>query len=145
MIGLIQRVSKASVEVDGYQISAIDNGILLLLGVEKDDTAEQVEKLAQKICQYRIFSDDDGKMNLNIQQVGGSVLVVSQFTLVADTKKGNRPGFSRGASPEHGEKIYQDVIAAIEGKGVTVKTGQFGADMQVSLVNDGPVTFQFQF
>ena len=145
MIGLIQRVSKASVEVDNCQISAIDKGILLLLGVEKDDTAEQVEKLAQKICQYRIFSDDAGKMNLNIQQVGGSVLVVSQFTLVADTKKGNRPGFSRGASPEHGEKIYQDVIAAIEGKGVTVKTGQFGADMQVLLVNDGPVTFQFQF
>ena len=145
MIGLIQRVSKASVEVDESQISEIDKGILLLLGVEKDDTAEQVEKMAQKICQYRIFSDDDGKMNLNIQQVGGSVLVVSQFTLVADTKKGNRPGFSRGASPEHGEKIYQDVIAAIEGKGVTVKTGQFGADMQVSLVNDGPVTFQFQF
>ncbi|WP_218311017.1 D-aminoacyl-tRNA deacylase [Alteromonas antoniana] len=145
MIGLIQRVSKASVEVDENQISEIDKGILLLLGVEKDDTAEQVEKMAQKICQYRIFSDDDGKMNLNIQQVGGSVLVVSQFTLVADTKKGNRPGFSRGASPEHGEKIYQDVIAAIEGKGVTVKTGQFGADMQVSLVNDGPVTFQFQF
>lgn len=145
MIGLIQRVSKASVEVDNCQISAIDKGILLLLGVEKDDTAEQVEKLAQKICQYRIFSDDAGKMNLNIQQVGGSVLVVSQFTLVADTKKGNRPGFSRGASPEHGDKIYQDVIAAIEGKGVTVKTGQFGADMQVSLVNDGPVTFQFQF
>ena len=145
MIGLIQRVSKASVEVDESQISEIDKGILLLLGVEKDDTAEQVEKMAQKICQYRIFSDDDGKMNLNIQQVGGSVLVVSQFTLVADTKKGNRPGFSQGASPEHGEKIYQDVIAAIEGKGVTVKTGQFGADMQVSLVNDGPVTFQFQF
>lgn len=145
MIGLIQRVSKASVNVDKCQISAIDEGILLLLGVEKNDTAEQVEKLAQKICQYRIFADGEGKMNLNIQQVGGSILVVSQFTLVADTKKGNRPGFSRGASPEHGEKIYQDVIAAIEGKGVTVKTGQFGADMQVSLVNDGPVTFQFQF
>ncbi|WP_414828698.1 D-aminoacyl-tRNA deacylase [Alteromonas sp. H39] len=145
MIGIIQRVSRASVDVDNSEISAIDKGILLLLGVEKDDTAEQVEKLAQKICQYRIFADDNGKMNLNIQQIGGSVLVVSQFTLVADTKKGNRPGFSRGASPEHGEKIYRDVIAAIEGKGVPVKTGQFGADMQVSLVNDGPVTFEFQF
>ncbi len=145
MIGLIQRVSQASVDVDNQQISAIGKGILLLLGVEKEDSAEQVEKLAQKICQYRIFSDEDGKMNLNVQQVGGSVLVVSQFTLVADTKKGNRPGFSRGASPEHGEKIYQNVIAALQGKGVDVQTGQFGADMQVSLVNDGPVTFQFQF
>ena len=145
MIGLIQRVSQASVDVDNQQISAIGKGILLLLGVEKEDSAEQVEKLAQKICQYRMFSDEDGKMNLNVQQVGGSVLVVSQFTLVADTKKGNRPGFSRGASPEHGEKIYQNVIAALQGKGVDVQTGQFGADMQVSLVNDGPVTFQFQF
>lgn len=145
MIGLIQRVSQASVDVDNQQISAIGKGILLLLGVEKEDSAEQVEKLAQKICQYRMFSDEDGKMNLNVQQVGGSVLVVSQFTLVADTKKGNRPGFSRGASPEHGEKIYQNVIAALQGKGVDVHTGQFGADMQVSLVNDGPVTFQFQF
>ena len=145
MIGLIQRVSQASVDVDNQQISAIGKGILLLLGVEKEDSAEQVEKLAQKICQYRMFSDEDGKMNLNVQQVGGSVLVVSQFALVADTKKGNRPGFSRGASPEHGEKIYQNVIAALQGKGVDVHTGQFGADMQVSLVNDGPVTFQFQF
>lgn len=144
MIGLIQRVSEASVSIDGSKVSEIGQGILLLLGVEREDGPMQIEKLANKVSQYRIFSDEDGKMNLNVQQVGGSVLVVSQFTLVADTQKGNRPGFSRGASPELGEAIYLQFVEALKGKGLEVATGRFGADMKVALVNDGPVTFQFQ-
>ncbi|QJR81453.1 D-tyrosyl-tRNA(Tyr) deacylase [Alteromonas pelagimontana] len=144
MIGLIQRVSRADVTVDGQPIAEINQGILLLLGVERADGLEQVEKMAQKVSQYRIFSDENGKMNLNVQQVGGKVLVVSQFTLVADTRKGNRPGFSKGATPEIGEQRYLQLIDSLRGKGVAVETGRFGADMQVSLVNDGPVTFYFQ-
>ena len=144
MIGLVQRVSEASVSVAGNVIGQINHGMLLLLGVEKEDGQAQIEKLAQKIASYRMFSDDDGKMNLNVQQVNGAVLVVSQFTLVADTQKGNRPGFSKGATPEHGNAIFQQFVECLKTKGLTVQTGQFGADMQVSLINDGPVTFHFQ-
>ena len=143
MIGLIQRVSEANVTVAGEVIGEIGKGMLLLLGVEKDDGDAEIEKLANKLCRYRMFSDEDGKMNLNIEQVGGEILVVSQFTLVADTQKGNRPGFSRGATPEHGEAIYKKFVHALKAKGMAVSTGEFGADMQVGLVNDGPVTFQF--
>jgi D-tyrosyl-tRNA(Tyr) deacylase len=144
MIGLIQRVSQASVTVDDEKISEIGHGILLLLGVESEDGEQEIEKLANKVSRYRLFCDDDGKMNLNVEQVGGEILVVSQFTLVADTQKGNRPGFSRGASPEHGKKIYLAFVEALTRKGMQVKTGRFGADMKVALVNDGPVTFQFK-
>lgn len=143
MIGLIQRVSQANVTVAGEVIGEIGNGMLVLLGVEKKDGDEEIEKLANKLCRYRMFNDEDGKMNLNIEQVGGEFLVVSQFTLVADTQKGNRPGFSRGASPEHGEDIYKKFVDTLKSKGMTVATGEFGADMQVGLINDGPVTFQF--
>ncbi|AGP87223.1 MULTISPECIES: D-aminoacyl-tRNA deacylase [Alteromonas] len=143
MIGLIQRVSEANVTVAGEVIGEIGKGMLLLLGVEKEDGDAEIEKLANKLCRYRMFSDEDGKMNLNIEQVGGEILVVSQFTLVADTQKGNRPGFSRGATPEHGEAIYKKFVHALKAKGMAVSTGEFGADMQVGLVNDGPVTFQF--
>ena len=143
MIGLIQRVSEANVTVAGEVIGEIGKGMLLLLGVEKEDGDAEIEKLANKLCRYRMFSDEDGKMNLNIEQVGGEILVVSQFTLVADTQKGNRPGFSRGATPEHGEAIYKKFVHALKAKGMAVSTGEFGADMQVVLVNDGPVTFQF--
>ena len=143
MIGLIQRVSQANVTVAGEVIGEIGNGMLVLLGVEKKDGDEEIEKLANKLCRYRMFNDADGKMNLNIEQVGGEFLVVSQFTLVADTQKGNRPGFSRGASPEHGQIIYDKFVHTLRKKGVTVATGEFGADMQVGLINDGPVTFQF--
>ena len=129
--------------VAGEVIGEIGNGMLVLLGVEKKDGDEEIEKLANKLCRYRMFNDADGKMNLNIEQVGGEFLVVSQFTLVADTQKGNRPGFSRGASPEHGEAIYKKFINTLINKGMTVATGEFGADMQVGLINDGPVTFQF--
>ncbi|WP_137165739.1 D-aminoacyl-tRNA deacylase [Salinimonas lutimaris] len=145
MIALIQRVSRASVEVNQATISQIGHGMLVLLGVEKTDGQETIDKLVKKLANYRMFSDEDGKMNLNVQQAKGEILLVSQFTLVADTQKGNRPGFSRGASPAHGEHIYQQTIAAIQQAGLPLATGQFGADMQVSLVNDGPVTFQFTF
>ena len=143
MIGLIQRVSEANVTVAGEVIGEIGKGMLVLLGVEKEDGDAEIEKLANKLCRYRMFSDEDGKMNLNIEQVGGEILVVSQFTLVADTQKGNRPGFSRGATPEHGEAIYKKFVHPLKAKGMAVSTGEFGADMQVGLVNDGPVTFQF--
>ena len=144
VIGLIQRVAYANVKVAGQTVGEIDQGILLLLGVERDDDLSHVQKLAKKIVNYRMFSDEDGKMNLNVQQVSGAILVVSQFTLVADTAKGNRPGFSRGATPEHGKAVYQKFVECLKAKGLTVATGEFGADMQVGLINDGPVTFHFQ-
>lgn len=141
MKGLIQRVKHASVVVDGESIGAIDHGILLLLGVEKHDTTAQADKLLKKILGYRIFGDDTGRMNLNLQQVGGGLLVVSQFTLVADTAKGLRPGFSNGATPEKGQELYDYFVAAAQKSHNPVATGKFGADMKVSLLNDGPVTF----
>lgn len=144
MIGLIQRVSEANVTVSGEVIGSIGKGMLVLLGVEKNDSDIEIEKLAAKLSRYRMFTDDDGKMNLNIEQVNGEILVVSQFTLVADTQKGNRPGFSRGATPEHGKAVYEKFVECLKAKGLTVATGEFGADMQVGLINDGPVTFQFQ-
>jgi len=144
VIGLIQRVSMAKVEVNGTCVGSIDKGLLILLGVARDDDEAKAKRLVDRICSYRVFPDDDGKMNLNVQQVGGELLVVSQFTLVADTKKGTRPGFSRGASPEHGEHMYEYFVKLCREKGIKVQTGQFGADMQVSLVNDGPVTFNLE-
>ena len=143
MIGLIQRVLEANVTVENEVIGEIGHGMLVLLGVEKEDGDAETEQLRNKLCRYRMFNDSDGKMNLNVEQIGGEILVVSQFTLVADTQKGNRPGFSRGATPEHGKTIYLKFIDALKSKGIPVATGQFGADMKVGLINDGPVTFQF--
>jgi len=140
MKALIQRVKHAKVEVSDEVTGQIDQGILILLGVEKTDTPELADKLLQKILKYRIFNDEDGKMNLNVNQVGGSLLVVSQFTLVADTQKGTRPGFSKGASPQLGGELY-DHFCRQSAKEIHTQTGRFGADMQVSLLNDGPVTF----
>lgn len=142
MIALIQRVKSAHVEVKGRTTGAIEHGLLVLLGVEQDDTEAKAQRLCERVLNYRIFSDENGKMNLNVQQVGGSVLVVSQFTLVADTSRGNRPGFSRGASPELGEQLYEYFVEQVETQAGAVATGEFGADMQVHLLNDGPVTFQ---
>lgn len=144
MIGLIQRVKSAQVDVNGECIGKINQGVLVLLGVERDDDEAKAKRLMERICSYRIFPDSDGKMNLNLQQVEGELLVVSQFTLVADTKKGTRPGFSRGASPEHGNKLYEYFVKQCQTTGLKVETGEFGADMQVSLVNDGPVTFSLE-
>ncbi len=141
MKALIQRVSEASIKVDGKVISAIDHGLLVLLGVEKNDDSSAVDKLLHKVSNYRIFSDSEDKMNLNVQQVGGSLLIVSQFTLAAETNKGLRPGFSTAASPLLAEALYEEFVAKAQQKNITVGTGQFGADMKVALINDGPVTF----
>ena len=143
MKALLQRVKSASVDVGGLRVGEISNGLLIFLGVEKEDSKEQADKLLKRILSYRIFSDLDGKMNLNVMQSEGEVLVVSQFTLVADTKKGTRPGFSKGASPQLGEELY-DYFCVQSGKEIKTATGQFGADMQVSLINDGPVTFMLE-
>jgi D-tyrosyl-tRNA(Tyr) deacylase len=141
MIGLIQRVSHAKVEVSQQIIGQIEHGILLLLGVQKGDTSAQVETLVKKVLNCRIFSDDNGKMNLNVKQVGGKLLVVSQFTLAADTKKGNRPGFSNAGEPTMSKTLYEDFIRLAKQQNIVVESGEFGTDMQVSLCNDGPVTF----
>jgi D-tyrosyl-tRNA(Tyr) deacylase len=140
MKALIQRVKTAKVEVEGEVIGQIDKGILIFLGIEKTDFPELADKLLQKIVKYRIFSDAEGKMNLNINQVEGSMLVVSQFTLVANTQKGTRPGFSKGASPQLGEQLYDYFVTQSQAE-INTQAGRFGADMQVSLLNDGPVTF----
>ncbi|GAA03018.1 D-aminoacyl-tRNA deacylase [Photobacterium leiognathi] len=144
MIALIQRVSEASVTVDGHITGAIGKGLLVLLGVEKGDDEAKAKKLRDKVLGYRVFSDEDGKMNLNVQQAGGSVLVVSQFTLAADTKKGMRPGFSSGAAPTEAERLYEYFVEQCKAKEIQTETGIFAADMQVALNNDGPVTFWLQ-
>jgi len=141
MKALIQRVKSANVVVNKECVGEINQGILLLLGIEKDDSEGDADKLLKKILGYRIFADEDDKMNLNLQQIEGGLLVVSQFTIVADTKKGLRPSFSSGASPEHGEKLYNYFVNQARQAHKDVATGIFAADMQVSLVNDGPVTF----
>jgi D-tyrosyl-tRNA(Tyr) deacylase len=145
MIGLVQRVTQASVSVEQHIIGEIGYGALFLLGVEAHDSELNVRKMVNNLIKFRMFTDHDGKMNWNIEQIKGDILVVSQFTLVADTTKGNRPGFSRGASPEHGEAMYDAFISELRSRiclpEMHVATGQFGADMQVALVNDGPVTF----
>ncbi|MEX1221733.1 MAG: D-aminoacyl-tRNA deacylase [Idiomarina sp.] len=144
MIALIQRVSQASVSVAGKQISSIEQGLLILLGVTKADTQDDVERLAKRVASYRIFADSDDKMNLSLQDIGGAALVVSQFTLAADTAKGRRPSFSSAAPPAQAEPLYLAFVEALQQQGVAVQTGQFAADMAVSLVNDGPVTFTLQ-
>lgn len=138
---LIQRVKQAQVDVAGEIVGQIKQGILALVGVERDDTIADAEKLLGKMCRYRIFADAEGKMNLSLNDIQGELLLVSQFTLVADTKKGNRPGFSKGASPAHGTYIFDELVKSAKQTDLKVQTGRFGADMQVSLTNDGPVTF----
>ena len=141
MRGLIQRVSSASVEVDGEIVGAIDQGILLLLGVERDDDIEALKKMLNKVLNYRIFSDADGKMNLSVSDIQGGLLVVSQFTLAAETRKGLRPGFSTAAAPQLAEELYEQFVELARQQHSQVATGRFGADMKVQLLNDGPVTF----
>ena len=143
MIALIQRVTQAKVEVGGEVVGQIGKGLLVLLGVEKDDDRAKADKLAEKVLNYRVFSDADDKMNLNVQQVAGEVLVVSQFTLVADTQKGLRPSFSKGATPSLANELYE-YFAQKCGEKVKVECGRFASDMQVCLVNEGPVTFWLQ-
>ena len=140
MRALIQRVSRASVTVDGAEIGAIDHGMLILICAMDGDDAAKGTALAAKISKLRIFKDEDGKMNRSLVDVGGAALIVSQFTLAADTSRGNRPGFSAAAKPETGQALYESFIADMQALGITTATGSFGADMAVSLINDGPVT-----
>lgn len=141
MIGLIQRVRSAKVEVHSEIISQIDKGLLLFLGIEKNDTETNAEMLADKIAKLRIFADENDKMNQSLRDISGKLLVVSQFTLAADLNKGNRPGFSNSAPPELGEALYAYFIKYFQQHYGDCQQGKFGADMQVSLVNDGPATF----
>jgi D-aminoacyl-tRNA deacylase len=140
MRAVIQRVSRASVVIDGETVGRIDRGLLVLLGVHRDDSAAQVPWLAEKVVGLRIFNDADGKMNLSVMDVGGGVLVVSQFTLYGDCQKGRRPSFIEAAVPETAIPLYEAFVNALRAQGVPTATGRFGATMQVELVNDGPVT-----
>ena len=144
MLGLIQRTKSASVSVNNEIVGEIQQGILLLLGIQKTDTEETANKLIDKILSYRIFSDENNKMNCNLQQIGGGILIVSQFTLAANTKKGTRPSFSSAAPPQQAETLYDYFVAQMRSKHTQVATGIFAADMQVSLINDGPVTFMLE-
>ena len=144
MLGLIQRVSSASVVIDYETVGEIDQGILLLLGVQKHDAMGSADKLLRKVLNYRMFSDPEGKMNLSLSDINGGLLIVSQFTLAADTKKGLRPSFSSAAPPEHAENLYNHFVSHATQQHLKVQNGRFGADMQVCLVNDGPVTFMLE-
>ena len=140
MRAVIQRVSEASVSVDGKTIGSIGKGMLILLGVAKGDTQEDLDYIVKKTSNMRIFTDAEDKMNLSLADVGGAVLVVSQFTLLADTKKGNRPSFFDAALPDEAIPMYEAFLAAFQNLGIPTESGEFGADMKVSLINDGPVT-----
>lgn len=141
---LLQRVKTASVEVEGRTIGAIDRGLLLFIGIEKEDSAATLKRMADKVLAYRVFADETGKMNLNVRETHGGVLAVSQFTLAADTQKGLRPGFSHAASPTAARALYEQFVARLQAHHQPVASGIFAADMQVSLTNDGPVTFLLQ-
>ena len=144
MKALIQRVKQASVTIDGELYSNINNGMLILLGVTKDDTTENAEKLVRKLVGLRIFEDEQGKMNKSILDTNGEILVVSQFTLCGDCKKGTRPSFDKSAPPQIAEELYKYFIGTIKKEISIVKTGKFGAMMDVALINDGPVTFMVE-
>ena len=141
MKAVIQRVRSAQVCVDGERVGACGEGLMVLLGVAADDTEEDARLLAAKMVKMRIFTDENGKMNRSIADVRGEMLVVSQFTLLADTSHGNRPSFLGAGSPEHANNLYEFFVSLVKNEGIPVQTGRFGADMEVSLINDGPVTF----
>ena len=143
MIALVQRVRSASVHIDGEEVAAIGKGVLALVGVERGDSEAEAQRLAERVVAYRIFADAQGKMNLSLKDIGGELLAVPQFTLAADTNSGLRPSFSSAASPAEGEALFIK-FEEKAAETVHVATGRFGADMQVSLVNDGPVTFWLQ-
>ena len=141
MKALIQRVSAARVDVAGETVGEIDRGLLVLLGLDKGDDLETGKRLLEKVLAYRVFSDDEGRMNRSVKDISGGVLLVSQFTLAADTRKGLRPSFSSAMPPGEAEALYREMLALLEERHPKVAAGEFGADMQVSLTNDGPVTF----
>ena len=144
MIALLQRVTEAAVRVDGETIGEIGTGLLVLVGVQRDDEERDIDRLAERILGYRVFPDADGKMNLSLTDVGGGLLLVPQFTLAADTKKGMRASFTRAAAPDKGESYFDALVERCRQTLGDVQTGRFGADMRVSLTNDGPVTFWLQ-
>ena len=144
MIALIQRVTRAAVAIDNREIAAIGPGMLALIAVERGDGGAEVERLAERLLKFRLFADSNGRMNLDIGTAGGSLLLVPQFTLAADTEAGHRPSFSGSAPPELARGMFDALVAAIEAQGQPAAVGRFGADMQVSLVNDGPVTFSLR-
>jgi D-tyrosyl-tRNA(Tyr) deacylase len=144
MIGLLQRVSSATVVVDGVTVGEIGRGLLVLIGVESGDTAAEADRLLERLLNYRVFSDDAGKMNLSLRDIGGGLLLVPQFTLAADTHKGLRPGFSSAAPPEVGRLLFEHLLVRAQALHAPVEKGKFGADMKVTLTNDGPVTFWLQ-
>lgn len=144
MIGLLQRVTSAAVEVEGREIARIGPGLLVLVAVERDDTSAEAGRLLERLLNYRVFADAEGRMNLSVSDVAGGLLLVPQFTLAADTKKGLRPGFSTAAPPEEGKRLFEELLGLARQQFPGVQAGQFGAHMQVSLVNDGPVTFWIQ-
>lgn len=144
MLSIIQRVSKANVTVNNNQVANISKGILALVCVEKGDTSQNFAKMADKLLKYRIFEDDAGRMNLSLADIDGEIIIVPQFTLAADTKKGNRPSFSSGCPPEIAKEKFKEFEQIFKSKYHKVQSGIFGADMKVALVNDGPVTFSFR-
>lgn len=141
MRALLQRVTRASVAVAGEEVAAIGPGLLVFVGVQRDDAEAQARRLAERTVAARIFADEQRAMNRSVRDVGGAVLAVSQFTLAADTRRGNRPGFATAAAPDIALPLYECYVRTVADSGVPVRTGRFGADMQVALVNDGPVTF----
>lgn len=144
MIGLLQRVTEARVRVAGQTVAEVGPGLLVLIGVERHDAEAQADRLLERLLGYRVFSDVDGKMNLSLTDIGGGLLLVPQFTLPADTRKGMRPSFTPAAGPEQGKRLFDYLATRARTQHRNVATGQFGADMQVSLTNDGPVTFWLQ-
>lgn len=141
MIGLLQRVSAAQVSVDGERIGRIGQGLLVLVGVQRDDTEARADRLLERLLGYRVFEDADGRMNLSLRDVAGGLLLVPQFTLAADTRKGRRPGFSTAAAPDDGRRLFDYLLQRARSTHDLVASGRFGAEMQVALTNDGPVTF----
>jgi D-tyrosyl-tRNA(Tyr) deacylase len=141
VIGLLQRVTSARVEVDKQIVGDIEQGLLVLVGVEKQDSLQSVARMVERLLGYRVFADAEGKMNLSVRDIKGGLLLVPQFTLAADTAKGMRPSFSSAAPPESGKQLFDELVTMIKQQYDKVATGEFGADMQVSLTNDGPVTF----
>jgi D-tyrosyl-tRNA(Tyr) deacylase len=144
MRALIQRVSRASVDIDGETVGRIDQGLLALIGVAAEDDRTNADRLLHKLLHYRVFADGEGRMNCNLQQIEGGLLLVSQFTLVASTDKGLRPSFSSAAPPAHGQAMFDYLVEQAQTAWPKVATGRFGADMQVELINDGPVTFMLE-
>ena len=144
MIALIQRVAQAQVRVQERIAGAIDRGVLAFIGVQREDTESDADRLLERLLSYRIFPDDLGRMNLDVRAIGGGLLLVSQFTLAADTRSGTRPGFSTAAAPERARQLFDFLVTQARAAHPIVASGEFGADMQVSLVNDGPVTFWLQ-